>query len=366
MQNIFHVTATRLHFIQRKWKGIFDITLPRCASALGLAVGLLLAAGFTSESSAQPTDIVYTPGPAGRYPESLAFDSRNKRYIVSSGTGQLGAVDGKGNYSVFAQDADANPATSGAGVYVDLERDRVFSVQNDFGGGNNSIVAIHDLEGSLIKTIDLDELHEGKRTFANVIRVAQDGAAYITDSWSPLIYTIDVKLEAKVFFTSPLFETSAPFDAQGQALFGAAGFALKGNTLFVTHSEAVKLYAIELSDNPADNPAASPEIVEIPYPSSSVPPLVDGIVFLGDRQLALIANWSRTVVVLESDDNWKSAALSDKRWVAPHGMPTEGELVNSQLMVINSHFDALVASFDGGVHRDQFEIHVVDFGANKR
>jgi hypothetical protein len=54
----------------------------RCASALCLATGLLLTASLPTQSTAQSTDIVYSPGPAGRYPESLAFDTRHKRYIT--------------------------------------------------------------------------------------------------------------------------------------------------------------------------------------------------------------------------------------------------------------------------------------------
>ena len=129
--------------------------------------------------------------------------------------------------------------------------------------------------------------------------------------------------------------------------------AQNDNTLFITHSDAVKLYKIDLG--------GQDEIIEVPYGGSGVPPLVDGIVFLNNRELAMITNWSKTVVVLGSNDGWNTAALSDKVWVAPEGMPTEGDLVDGQLAVINSHFDAMIASFSGGPPREKFEIHFVEF-----
>ena len=325
-----------------------------CLLTISLCPTLAVAQETTPSAQSASSTIIYEPDEAGRYPESFGYDPSENRYIVSSSSGQLGAVDANGDYTIFASDADANPATGGAGVTVDTKRGRVYSVQNDFVGANDSTLAIHDLDGTLVKLIDLDELHEGARTFANVIRIDEQGMAYITDSWSPVIYAIDTSLNASVFLTDDVFATSASHDANDNALFGAAGMALRDNKLFITHSEGVKLFSIDLAD-------PGKTIVQIPYDASDVPPLVDGIVFLSESELALITNWSRTVRTLETADDWQSATLSDKSWTAPGGMPTEGALVDGQLRVINSHFDAMIGSFSGGPHREQFEIHTVKF-----
>ena len=89
---------------------------------------------------------------------------------------------------------------SAVGLRIDSQRDRVLVCNSDPGvslhtdkttQGKLAGLAVFQLStGKLIKYLDLGGLSSGGNHFCNDIAVDDDGTAYATDSFSPIIYKI--------------------------------------------------------------------------------------------------------------------------------------------------------------------------------
>jgi DNA-binding beta-propeller fold protein YncE len=147
------------------------------------------------------------------YPEGVDYDAKTNRFLVTSlHEGTVGTVSPEGNYQVLFQD---DKMVSAIGIRIDNERDRVLVCNSDPGvslhtqketQGKLAGVAVFQLStGKLIKYIDLASLSEGGGHFCNDIAVDGDGTAYVTDSFSPIIYKIDPDNNATILLKNDRF-----------------------------------------------------------------------------------------------------------------------------------------------------------------
>jgi sugar lactone lactonase YvrE len=208
------------------------------------------------------------------YPEGIAFDKWNGRFLVSSLTrGDIGTVAYDGTYQPFIQDS-ALGAT--IGLKIDEARRRVLVAVSNPSPGNVAGLGIYDLgTGSRLHLVNLLEAGSGQRNFANDITLDPQGNAYVTNSFSPIIYKVDRDGNASVFFHDDRFAT-----APGE--FGFNGIAYHSNGyLIVAFSKENALYKITL-----DAPAQYDKI-ELDSPLQGP----DGLLLSNDgRQLVVVNN----------------------------------------------------------------------------
>lgn len=284
-----------------------------------LAATMLLAAFLTSCSNFDleellsdkntpqkpPAEIVFSE--ENLFPEGIEYDRFSKHFLVSSVTqGSIGIVNDDGTYAEWINDPET-PST--IGIHIDHVRKRLLVAVADLGVSEKSSeetinslagLAAYDLvSGKRIFYTRMDALLPDAAHFGNDVAIDKEGNAYVTDSFTGVIYKVDLGGNASVFF-------------QDAALNPAPGaFGLNGidydprGYLLVAKSDEGKLLRF-----PINNPAAYTEInvpTELPNP--------DGLYLKNNNELVVVNNAfggeNAKVVTLSSNDLWQSTKLEN-------------------------------------------------------
>ncbi|GGF17213.1 hypothetical protein [Hymenobacter cavernae] len=235
-------------------------------------------------------------------PEGVQYDELNQHFLVSSRTkGRIGAVEDNGTYTVFGDDSRL---ISTIGLNVDQIRHRVLVAVSDNGANTTrttpatlnrlaGLAIFNSNNGNLTKYVDLSTLRPNQRHFANDIAVDLEGNAYVTDSFSPIIYKVDTDGNASIFLE----------DAQ---LGAATGFGLNG---IVYHPDGYLIVAKSgegvLFKVPINNPTAFSRVSTTQNVTGA-----DGLLLLNAKTLLLVSGSQSTVYRLSSNDSWASASTT--------------------------------------------------------
>lgn len=289
-----------------------------------------------------------------QYPEGIEWDDAHKRFLVTSlRKGEVGAVSDDGSYTTFANDPRM---ICSVGIELDPVRDRALVCNSDGGAGEKSskettgkiaALAVFQLStGNLINYVDLAKGVEGGH-FCNDIAIAEDGAAYITDSFSPVVYKVDASYNVSVLINDQTFSGPA---------FNLNGIVVKDNFLLVDKMNSGQIFKI-----PLDNPQSFSE-VKLPEKLEGA----DGMLWAPDGSLIVIGNdnahvgisSSKTplnaVLRLTSDDNWQTAAIKGKESTGDV-FATTGTLRDGQIYVSHAMLQVLFNP-DTKVQLQQFDI----------
>ena len=293
-----------------------------------------------------PEEIVITE--AALFPEGVEYDAQGHRFLVSSLTrGTIGAVDDHGNYEAFIEDDDFGATI---GIEVDEARHRLLVCVSDPSTAGVAALGSYDLTTGerqfftdLIAVADDEAPH-----FANDVAVDRHGNAYVTDSFSPIVYKVDPQGEATVFLRDDTFQPSSP------EAFGLNGVVYHPDGyLVVAFSETATLYTVPL-DDPTGFSAIDAEAGSVTSP--------DGLYLSDDARTLLVVNndgggKNGKVVALTSHDHWASAeAVGD--FATGAVFPTTVAQRGRNFYVLYAHLNEL---FSGNPSRDKFEIVRVDF-----
>ena len=287
----------------------------------------------------------------GLFPEGIEYDDCGHRFLVSSLTrGTIGAVDYEGNYESFIED-EALAAT--VGIEVDEARQRLLVCVSDPNAAGTAALGSYDLlTGERHFLTDLTAVaYDNAPHFANDVTVDQQGNAYVTDSFSPIIYKVDPQGVASVFLQDDDFRASP-----GE--FGLNGIVFNPNEfLIVAFSERGLLYRI-----PMNNPQAFTQIAT--EPGSVTSP--DGLYLAGDAQMLMVVNnddggVQGNMIALGSDDHWASTRVLDRFKTGPV-FPTTVAQQDDAFYVLYTYLDEL---FSGDTSRDTFEVMEIDCGVDK-
>ena len=211
-----------------------------------------------------------------------------------------------GTYTVFADDPRL---VSTIGLHLDAGRNRLLAAVSDPGAGTRSTAAtagklaaraIFDARGSNAATpssfVNLGALRPNAGHFANDIAVDAQGNAYVTDSFSPIIYKVDLQGVATVFY-----ENAAQATVPGQ--FGFNGIVFHpGGYLLAVHSTLGRLYKIPLGGSGA--PTATAVTTTRSLAGG------DGLLLQDNQTLLLVSNSQQTVFRLTSADSWATTAVA--------------------------------------------------------
>ena len=306
------------------------ITRQSTYTLLALALGLAACNTSDPEFNAPiiPERIPF--GATRQYPEGIAYSPTLDKFLVSSLTqGKVGLVDQKGRYADLIKD---DKLISSVGMKV---RGMLLYVCNgDQGISDKSTTQttlktaglfVYDLtSGQNLRRVDLAALLPTASHYANDMAFDDQGNAYVTDSFAPVIYKVPAdSTRPTIFINSPLFA-----GAQGINLNGIVYHPDK--YLIVVKSNEGKLFKIDLA-----NPNNVSEITGVALPNG------DGMV-LYNNDLYVVSNRNR-VSQVRSSDGWKTASIVKTDSIG-YNEATTNALVNDKLYTLNARIGEVSAA----------------------
>jgi hypothetical protein len=316
---------------------MFLVPAHRAISWLGWASVLLLGCtrgpAVTFETKARSLTV---QRPA-LYPETIEYEKSNDRFLLGSfREGAVYQVDQAGTASLLVDDPRL---CSVLGIAVDEARGRLWAVNSNLGAsikpcavGPKKLagVGVYDLKtGKPVDYVDLAPLLDGPHLL-NGIALDTSGNAFVTDSFSPVIYKVTPGGHASVFLKDERF----------------AGNAINLNGLIV-HPDGY-LIVIKKSDGalykvPLDRPTTFTRIALDRRLVGG-----DGLTLIDDRSLVVVANRtpehsSNAAYALSSEDGWASARVAAEQDLGDV-YPTTAALRNGTLYVVQSKLNELIAA----------------------
>lgn len=308
------------------------------------AVAPLSAQNSTPEpgdpSEAAPSEILVER--QGLTPEGIDYDAAGERFLLGSlSEGTIFAVTDSGELSPLIEDEDFK---STVGIEVDAANNRLLVAISDravFEGGavEGMLIGLgaYDLEsGERLFLADLSDLLDQERQFANDVAVDDAGNAYVTNSFAPVIYRVDMEGNADIFIEDENL--------------GASGFGLNG---IVYHPDGYLLATVAASQRlfkiPVDDPSAITEVaLETPFGA-------DGMVLDSAGNLAAVTNLrgQQVLALVVSEDDWASASISAQ--VETGGAATTVAMRDEAFYYINAYLSQ--------PQQEVYEIVRVDFAA---
>jgi len=292
----------------------------------------------------QPTARIEFNAPES-YPEGIAYDSISNVYFVSSARlGSIGKVTPGRVYSLLLNDPSFK---SSYGVKVHPDGKRLFVCISDANYSKFTspdtrkkmarLVGINMVTGKITDDIDLSKLVPGNH-FANDLTFDSQQNAYVTDSFSNVIYKVTPGGQASVFADSPMFKT------EGVGLNGIV-FHPSGYLLTVSSGTGA-VYKIDLK-----NPKSISKVATEQFFMNG-----DGLLLTGNNKLVLVQNGgSDKIYELTSEDNFVSAKMSASTLVADRfTYPSTATMANDKVWIMNAKFSELTDSTN--VPSKRFEI----------
>jgi hypothetical protein len=270
------------------------------------------------------------------FPEDIGYNPITDKFILGSfREGAVYEVGMDGSYRKLIEDDRLN---SVLGIHIDSIRNRLLVVNSDIGasvrsnidGPNKAAsIGIYELSsGKAIKFIDLGKLRPNAEHLVNGITMDNAGNAYITDSFSPIIYKVDTQGQASVFLESNRFM------GEGINLNGIV-FHPDGYLITVKKNEGV-LFKVPLK-NPEN-------FVQIEIADKFVGG--DGLILASKNDLVVIANralgqLTESVFSVHSSDNWGTAKMLDN-YKFGKVYVTTGAIRKGKIYVLHSDLASLI------------------------
>lgn len=284
----------------------------------------------------------YTLQDTGLYPEGIDYDTKNNILVIGSfHKGTVHTLSGDGQtFKTFITDPKL---VAVLGVYTDETRNRYIVASGDAGAsvksgpngstaGSVAYVGVYDAtSGAIIKSIDLTTLTPNAGAFPNDIAVDKDGNIYVTNSFAPNIYKIDINYNASIFTSNTALFTPV-----------AGSFGLNGivyhpdGYLIVAKTNDNKLFKIPLAD--------PTNVTEISGLNNSIK-APDGLEWASDGKLIVVENGlaAGKIFLLASTDNWTSASIKSQETIGAQAFPTTAvNMDHSGIYILQSQLGVLL------------------------
>ncbi|HFD14375.1 MAG TPA: hypothetical protein ENJ34_03635 [Epsilonproteobacteria bacterium] len=250
------------------------------------------------------------------YPEGISYDKKSNNFLISSiSKGEIWSVNSSGESTLFTKDTTF-PST--LGILVDEKQNRLLVCIADPGVGKNSsrntkgklaAIAVYDLTSKeKINYFNLGALHPNIPHLANDLTVDSKGNIYITDSFSPMIYKIDIKGNISIFTEDINWSIK-----EGE--FGLNGIVYHPDGyLIVAHYASHSLYKILLK-NPNIHHKILFDQKDLNLNQQIIS--IDGLALTNKNTLSIVSNnfspevKGNGVYKLQSSDDWESATITE-------------------------------------------------------
>ena len=271
------------------------------------------------------------------YPEGIAYSAQLDKFLVTSiPFGKIGTVGKDGSYA----DLLTAPELI-AGIGMKVAGGRVFICNSDQGRSVRSTPAttrqlaellVFNLNtGQLERRTDLDDLlPAAEPNFANDVTLAPDGTAYVTDSFSPVIYKVAPDGTASILVRDNVKLASPGFGLNG-IVYHPNGY------LIVANAGQRILYKVDLQNSNA--------VTEITG-TGALPG--DGLTLL-NGDLYVVTGGTR-VAQVRSTDNWATASIVKFDATGYLGATTS-VAVNNQIYTLNARIGENANARDFSIQR---------------
>jgi sugar lactone lactonase YvrE len=303
-----------------------------------LAFVSLSVIAFAQDGEDPPDEIVIEH--PNLFPEGIEYDDESGNFMVGSASeGSIYIVAEDGTATLLAENEDLETNAGIVGIEIDRTNNRLLAAVGDVYAfpPNQAKLAAYDLEtGERLFLVDLAEEYESEEHLANDVAVDSDGYAYVTDTFSPVIYRVDMDGNVSVFLEDEalMFTNGIVFHPDGYLLLGAA-FG--------------QLYKIPLDE---------PTITTIELDEGIEFDITDGMVLHPDGSLIMLTDPGSMIFRLTSDDDWASATVESTGGSHEEGWGTTIALRGEDAYVIYSHLNVVT---EEDVEQDTFEIQRVTF-----
>jgi len=272
-------------------------------------------------------------------PEGIEYDKNDQTFLLSSLNAlPITKVHTDGTYKAFTS-GEKFPLST-AGLQIDHVRNRLLVagfngteiMDKDPKTKGVSFLRVYNLKtGVLEKEINLSSLApKANAYFANDIAVDSEGNAYITDWYAGLIYKVDLEGKARIFWENSSGIEGGPngidFHPDGYLLVSIIKVNDKG--IYEKHG-LVKV--------PLANPSASTNVAIKDTSFGGF----DGMVITPKGDVIGVTNNGKTgggntLIALTSNDNWKSAQVTQAKAITPS--TTVALTPENESYVINQDF----------------------------
>jgi sugar lactone lactonase YvrE len=318
-----------------------------------LAAALLVIPAFaqdaTQESTVEPLmlpdQLAFVSPDPGLLPEGIEWDAAQGRFLVGSlSQGTIYSItpndDGSTTVEPLIEDEEL---MSTVGIEIDEANNRLLvsnsSADAFSGGAGAAMLAAYDLEmGERAYLTDLSTLYESKTNFANDVAVDDEGNAYVTNSFAPVLYKVTPEGEASILIEDESLSSAAGFGTNG-IVYHPDGY------LIVANAGNQALLKVTLGDEVTITP------VELDMPFGA-----DGMVLAEDGTLYAVASSggpAQYIAAVTSDDDWQTATVTNLGETT--GAATTMALVDGMPYYINAYL--------GENTRTDYEIVGVDLTA---
>jgi len=255
-------------------------------------------------------------------PEGVEYDAAGRRFLLGSlREGTVFALAADGKLTPAFQDPELR---SSVGIEVDAKGGRLLVANSDAsvfttnGPGQAKLSVFELASGKRLATVDLGAAlgasAEEAKFFANDVTVDAAGIVYVTDTRAATIYRVDGEYRASVLRR---FDAAKELAPNGLVAHPDGYLLVAGGS---------KLYKVPV--------AAPDQATPVSLPTEIAG--ADGVVWLPDGRLAIVANQQNRVVAFTSPDGWKTAELAG---VAKYEvMASTAAVVGDQLYVVHPHF----------------------------
>ena len=272
-----------------------------------------------------------------QYPEGIAYSSQLTKFLITSiPQGKIGTVGPNGQYEDIL-----TPPELISGIGMKVAGNLVFVCNSDRGVSIKStpestrqtaeLLVFNLTTRQLERRTDLDALiPAAEPNFANDVTLAPDGTAYVTDSFSPVIYKVAPDGAASVLVKDDANFASPTFGLNGIA-YHPDGYLIVANT------GQGKLFKVDLING---------NLVSEITGTGTLPG--DGLTLL-NNDLYVVTGGNR-VAQLRSTDNWQTASII-KFDEGVYTGATTSVAVNNQIFTLNSRIGTIGDAKDFSIQR---------------
>jgi len=267
------------------------------------------------------------------FPEGIEYDREREHFLLSSATeGTVFQVLDDGTIEPLIIDPDLEMSL---GIEIDYNNQRLLVTNNH--SDDSAYLGAYDLEtGQRIFMANLSDLFPESGHLANDVAVDVNGIAYVTDTVTPVIYSVDLDGTASIFLEDPVF------DSLNGIVAHADGYLLLGSC-------CGKLLKIPTDD---------PTVIQVDIPGGYLGyEITDGMILHPDGSLIMLTFPDNKIGRLMSEDNWTSATHVSMSSGHSRGYGTTLALRGEDVYVIHSY---LYRRGEDRVQRT-FEITLVEF-----
>jgi sugar lactone lactonase YvrE len=287
---------------------------------LGAVLLLVFVASGLGTAIASERPSIYTIPGQFVFPEGIAYQQGTDNFFVSSagnGTIYRGDLDEAVLEPFLAAGSDGR--TSATGMQVTRAGELLVS-----GSRTGKIFVYDAATGALKASFQVGNVGS---SFVNDVALAPSGAAYFTDSFTPVIYRIMPDGNGGWNFSTWL-------DLRGSAITYQAGFNLNGivatsdgKYLITVQSNTGKLFRIGIADK---------SVIEIDLDGAAVP-AGDGLVLKGSR-LYVVQNASGQIAEVKLRRSASQGEIESQKTDPSFATPTTAAIAKGRMLVVNSQF----------------------------